>query len=154
MINILWFFFLINFEMDELVVLASGSQPDLSITRSESRSSDLDHVSSRHHRPAEPLHDTLRLMNPEENVNVFVEMDPVCDAAFNCGNSCRLGEVGSRPDNVHPGNLTILGRWPSTVQHRAEFPAARPNSTTQHTRLLALNLDTSYSNSNRNINKW
>ena len=115
--------------MDELVVLASDSQPDLSITRSESRSSGRDHVSSRHHRPAEPLHDTLRLINPEENVNVFVKMDPVCDAAFNSGDSRRLGEVGSRPDYAHPGNLTISGRWPSTAQHRAEFPAVRPIST-------------------------
>ena len=126
-----WFVFLINLEMDmnidEHVVPASGSRTNFSIARSESRGSGRDNVSSRHHRPAEPSLNTLRLTNPEEeNVSLFVGLDPICDVARNSGDALRLEGIGSRPDNVQPGNSNIPGRWPNTIQHRAELRASSP----------------------------
>jgi len=113
--------------IDELVVPASGSQTNFSITRSESCGSDRDNVSSRHHRPAEPSLNTLRLLNPEkENVNLFEGSDPICDAARNSGDALRLEGIGPRPHNVQPGNSNIPGRRPDTIQHRAELRAASP----------------------------
>jgi len=66
-------------------------------------------------------------MNPEgENVNLFVGLDPICDAARNSGDALRLEGIGPRPDNVQPGNSNIPGRWPNIIQHRAELRAASP----------------------------